>query len=65
MLINTQLPSYKQTFADAGRDPDSRFFDALGSKGPIASAEEAGDDSEFESKTKVQVKLYRYRYSLI
>ena len=34
----------------------------MGSKGPIASAEEAGDDSEFEKENKVQVKLYRYRF---
>eukprot|EP00794_Sanderia_malayensis_P007449 gene7449-8271_t len=44
---------------DSGRDPDTRFFDALGSKGQIKSAEEAGDDSEFEKSSKVQVKLYR------
>lgn len=47
------------SFLDAGRDPDGKFFDSIGSKGPIASAEEAGDDSEFEKENKVQVKLYR------
>jgi len=49
----------KIVIIDAGRDPDGKFFDSLGSKGPIASAEEAGDDSEFEKENKVQVKLYR------
>ncbi|XP_065059180.1 advillin-like [Rhopilema esculentum] len=44
---------------DSGRDPEGKFFDVLGSKGPIASADEAGDDAEFEKKTQVQVKLYR------
>lgn len=46
-------------FVDAGHDSDTKFFHALGSKGPISSAEEAGDDSEFEKEIKVQVKLYR------
>ena len=52
-------------FLDAGRDPDGKFFDSIGSKGPIASAEEAGDDSEFEKENKVQVKLYRYELVII
>ena len=40
-------------------DPDTSFFKALGSKGPIKSAEEGGDDVEFEQKSKIVITLYR------
>lgn len=44
---------------DSGYDPDSSFFKALGEKGPIKSAEEGGDDVEFEKQSKIEIALYR------
>jgi hypothetical protein len=40
-------------------DTDPGFFKALGSHEPIKTAEEAGDDTEFERKAADSVKLYR------
>ncbi|XP_065668513.1 advillin isoform X2 [Hydra vulgaris] len=44
---------------DSGKDNDKRFFEALGDKGLIKSAEEGGDDSEFEKNGIREIVLYR------
>jgi len=38
---------------------DEAFWKALGGKGTVASADEGGDDAEFEKSGTEQVKLYR------
>ncbi len=59
-IVPTRYQSqHLNSLSDSGSDPEGKFFDVLGSKGKIKSAEEAGDDSEFEKESKVQVKLYR------
>lgn len=45
---------------DSGSDPDGAFFTALGGKGPIKSADEGGDDDEYEKQAQTEIALYRW-----
>lgn len=38
---------------------EDKFWTALGGKGPIASADEGGDDAEFEKASTEEVKLFK------
>ena len=49
----------KVVIIDSGIDSETRFFTALGDKGEIKSAEDGGDDSEFEKSNKTVITLYR------
>lgn len=49
----------KVIIIDSGVDSEKQFFTALGDDGPIKSAEEGGDDADFEKKSKANIKLYR------
>ncbi|KAK3760676.1 hypothetical protein RRG08_010649 [Elysia crispata] len=40
-------------------ESDPAFYKALGSEGPIKTADEAGDDHEYERKSQEETKLYR------
>lgn len=44
---------------DSGHDNENGFFKALGDRGPIKSAEEGGDDVEYEKQDKIEICLYR------
>ncbi|GFO12419.1 advillin, partial [Plakobranchus ocellatus] len=40
-------------------ETDAAFFKALGSNGPIKTADQAGDDQEYERKVQEEIKLLR------
>ena len=48
-------------FIDDGEDDDSEFFKALdgSDRSQVSTAEEGGDDNDFEKNTAAHVHLYR------
>lgn len=44
---------------DARWDSDMEFYKALGSKEPIKSADDGGDDAQFERVSQANVALFR------
>ena len=58
-LRNDRGGKPKMKILDSGTEDDSEaFWEALGGKGPIASAEEGGSDAAEEKKAKAELQLY-------